>query len=48
MFIYLCGERERLHVYELGRARKGERDSQAGSMLSVELNMELDLMAVRS
>ena len=43
LFIYL---REREHTHEQGRHREGE--SQAGSMLSEDLDSGLHLMTVRS
>ena len=44
-FIFVCFKRERdcLRVPAAGRGRGRKRESQAGSMLSKELNVELKL-----
>ena len=52
MFIYFLRERERAHacarVSGGGAERQGERESQAGSMLSAKPDMGLDPRTVRS
>ena len=47
MLIYF--EKEREHEFERGRGReKGEKESQAGSILSAEPDTELSLMTMIS